>query len=379
MGADWIGLVGRWSQRSRAFCHRSDAIVASLYPNLLAAWQEPKSRALIILSALLAVSVLQTHTHLEWKFSHILFDYHFGLIKRGLVGEVFSWATPHVTIDQFFWVFAALNMVLIGLIAATLMALPRASAILLLVFLCLTPMLLRQVIYDWGRFDIFGLIAIWALALMLIRDVPGRIWVYALAPLTGFAHEVNLVIVCPFACVAILLFEPPSVLGKATALLAVGVSGISTGLLLVAHGHLDVPEALMLEHMAAKTRDPFETPMYILTTSLSENLTERYAFILDKALSAKFAVKLATVVLLFHWLLPDRLKRGRIAIGLALAILGFLPLYVFATDIFRWLGLQANVAFLLIVIAVAHDRIQRLPRSRLYLIGASVLVPVMGI
>ena len=135
----------------------------------------------------------------------------------------------------------------------------------------------------------------------------------------------------------------------------------------------------MLEHMAAKTRDPFETPMYILTTSLSENLTERYAFILDKALSAKFAVKLATVVLLFHWLLPDRLKRGRIAIGLALAILGFLPLYVFATDIFRWLGLQANVAFLLIVIAVAHDRIQRLPRSRLYLIGASVLVPVMGI
>ena len=336
-------------------------------------------RAVLIAAALLAVALLQPRTHLEWKFSHVLFDYEFGFVKRALVGEVFALGGGPVTLDGFFWVFAACYAVLAGVVTAVLVGLPATASPVVLLYLCATPMLLRNVFHDWGRFDVFGLIAVWLIVLMLARDWPGRAWIYALVPLTGFTHEVNLLVVCPFAILAILVFEPGGWRERWRPALALCLTAGATAVVLHLYGRLDVPPEAMVAHMAAKTPDRFETPMYVLTSTLSENLSERADFILNKVVSVKFGFKLAVAALLLCWLVPARLRRGRVALAMIAIVLAFLPLYLVATDTFRWLALQANVAFAFLVLAGDRLAITGLPRDRVYWVAASALVPAMGI
>lgn|GEM_PF-1741494 len=372
-------LMSRLEQRRRRLVLGLDARLAAGYPRFLRLWRRPLVRVLVILTALLAVALLQPRTHLEWKFSHILFDYEFGFVKRGLVGEVFALAGGPVTLDRFFWVFAACYVMLAGMVTAVLAGLPATASPIVLLYLCATPMLLRNVFHDWGRFDVFGLIAVWLIVLMLARNWPGRVWIYALAPLTGFTHEVNLLVVCPFAMLAILMFEPGGWRERWQPALALCLTAGAVALTLHLFGRLDVPAETMVARMAAKTQDPFEVPMYVLTSTLSENLSERAGFILDKVVSFKFGFKLAVVALLLFWLVPERLRRSRVALAMIAIFLAFLPLYLVATDSFRWLALQANAAFAFLVLAVDRLAITRLPRERLYWVAASALVPAMGI
>jgi len=373
-----VRLAGLEARRRR-IVDALDARLAAAYPDFLRLWRQPAQRTLLIAAALLAVAAIQPITHLEWKFSHILFDYEFGFVKRGLVGELFARATDQVTIRQFFWVFAGLYLLLIVVVAAAVTALPPTASPLVLLYLCATPMLLRNVFYDWGRFDVFGMLALWLIALALIRGWPGRILLYAVAPLTAFTHEVNLFLVGPFALLAILVLDPGGRAARLASALALCASAGAVGAVLHLYGHLDVPDDVMIAHMASRTTDRFEQPMYVLTSTLSENLAERASFIANKVLSLKFGFKLAVTVLLLAWLLPTRLRRGPVAWSLLGIALAFVPLYLVATDSFRWLALQANAAFAFLVIAIARDGITRLPRDRLYLVAASVAIPALGI
>ena len=356
-----------------------DAALAARYPAFLRLWRRPAPRTTLILAALVLVIALQPHTHLEWKFSHVLWDYRFGLIKRGLVGEVFARLFDTVSIDRFFWTFGALLLVLAGLMALTVAALPVTASPVVLLYLCATPMLLRNLVYDWGRFDVLGLIAVWLIALALVRDWPGRFWLYALVPLVAFVHEGDLVIVAPFALMAILLFERPAGGRWWLSALALAVTATAGAVVLQLYGRLDVPPETMLAHMASKTADRFEQPIEILTSSLTDNLRERLGFVVDKVVSLKFAAKLAVVLVLFRWLLPSGLRRGPVLLAMLAIAAGFLPLYPLGTDSFRWLALQANAAFALLVVAVARYGITRLPRDRVYLVALSVAVPPLGI
>lgn len=365
--------------RRRRLVARADAAVAAAYPGFLRLWRRPGARTLLIALALTVVAAVQPTTHLEWKFSHVLFDYEFGFIKRGLVGELFARAVDQATIRQFFWTFAGLYLVLIAAVAAALAALPPTASPVLLLYACATPMLLRNVFHDWGRFDVFGLVMLWLIVLALARGWRGRILLYALAPLTAFFHEVNLFIVGPFAMLAILLLDPGGRGERiASALALLASAGIAGGILHL-HGRLEVPVETMIAHMASRTSDPFERPMYVLTTTLSENLAERAEFIVRKLTKWKFLYKLALVLLLFAWLLPARFRRGRFACGLAGIAVAFVPLYMVGTDSYRWLSLQANAAFALVVVAVARERLTRLPRHRIYLVAATVAVPAFGV
>ena len=372
-------LSAGFERRRRRLVLALDGRVAAGYPRFLRLWRRPVVRVLLILAALLLVAVLQPRTHLEWKLSHVLFDYEFGFVKRGLVGELFTLAGGPVTLDRFFWAFAACYLVLIGVVTAVVAGLPRTASPVILLYLCATPMLMRNVFYDWGRFDVFGLIAMWLIVLMLARDWPGRPWLYALAPLTAFAHEVNLLVVCPFALMAILVFEPGGWRGRWRPALALCLTAGATGAVLHLYGRLDVPPETMTAYIATKTPDRFEEPMYVLTTTLSENMAERAAFIFDKVVSFKYGFKFAVVVLLLYWLVPPRLRRSRVALAMLAIALAFLPLYLVATDTFRWLALQAHAAFAFLVLAVARLEIARLPRDRAYWAAASVLVPAMGV
>lgn len=375
LGARLSGL----EERRRRIVDLLDARLAAAYPAFLRLWRQPAKRTALIVAALLAVAAIQPITHLEWKFSHILFDYQFGFIKRGLVGELFARATDQATIRQFFWVFAALYLALIAVVTAAVTALPPTTSPLVLLYLCAAPMLLRNVFYDWGRFDVFGMLAVWLIARALIRGWRGRILLYAAAPLTAFAHEVNLFLVGPFALLAILVLDPGGRTSRLLSALALCATAGITGAALHLYGRLDVPVDTMIVHMASRTADPFEQPMYVLTSTLSENLAERASFIANKVLSLKFGFKLAVVLLLLAWLLPPSLRRGPVAWSLLAIAVAFVPLYLVATDSFRWLALQANAAFAFLVIAIARDGITRLPRDRVYLVAASIAVPALGV
>lgn len=375
LGARLAGL----EERRRRIVDALDARLAAGYPAFLRLWRRPARRAVLIALALLAVAAIQPITHLEWKFSHILFDYEFGFVKRGLVGELFARAVDQVTIRQFFWVFAGLYALLIAVVAAALTALPPAASPLLLLYLCTAPMLLRNLFYDWGRFDVFGMLAVWLIALALIRGWRARILLYAAAPLTAFTHEVNLFLVGPFALLAVLVLDPAGRAARLASALALCASAGAVGAVLHLYGRLDVPADVMIAHMASRTTDRFEQPMYVLTSTLSENLVERASFIAGKVLSLKFGFKLAVTMLLLAWLLPTRLKRGPVAWSLLGIAVAFVPLYLVATDSFRWLALQANAAFAFLVIAIARDGITRLPRDRVWLVAASVAIPALGV
>lgn len=171
------GMLGKLDWRRRQLVALPDVRVAAAYPFAMRLWRRPTLRAAVIAAALLAVLLLQPRTHLEWKYSHVLWDCQFCFIQRELAGELLDRVWGSVSIERFFLVFGAVNVALVAIVAA--------------------------------------------------------------APLTGLFHEVNLVIVCPFVLATILVFEPAGPWRRLASALALCATAVAVAIVL--HWLLPVP------------------------------------------------------------------------------------------------------------------------------------------
>lgn len=152
---------------------------------------------------------------LYYKFSEFVFDYRYGVIRRGLAGEVFRHLLPPpYSLAQFQCVAnllllaAILLFLLIGLVA--LRRHPHPGVACLLLVIAASPLTFKNQIFDQGRQDIFGLIFLEVVMLALLAERPRTALAVATAGILPLSliHEGQLLIFVPAVLVALALARP---------------------------------------------------------------------------------------------------------------------------------------------------------------------------
>lgn len=142
-------------------------------------------RAVHIYFALLAVSVFFLNIRglpSNWNATHWLFTYELGFAKRSLIGEVYSWvvAEPSIVNIGFAYLLAsilvvALLLLLFNRLASIVFAegdTSQLNRLYFLIFFCvvlLSPSFIQQILFDAGRFDVFGWLLLIGAAISIVR------------------------------------------------------------------------------------------------------------------------------------------------------------------------------------------------------------------
>jgi hypothetical protein len=133
------------------------------------------------------------------EYVHRLVTYDNGLIRRALVGEIYSWflsAVPQwvIRIEAFAFVAAALG--LFAMVFRRLFPGRGADTLLIACFLIGSPLLFKNFIGNLGKFDTWGaVVAMLAVLLPLRASTFGIVWALCVALL--FAHHLHATIYIP--------------------------------------------------------------------------------------------------------------------------------------------------------------------------------------
>ena len=333
-------------------------------------------RAALVFIALSSPMLFQSQACCVWKFSHALYDYEFGFVKRGLLGELLNGLFPVLSVPLFKAIFVPLYVALFAVTAGLLQFLPTQTGVLSAILLATSPFMFRNVIYDWGRFDVFGLLMVAILGLAVAANWRPRAILYVIAPSMLLFHEVNAFIMGGFYAAVIWLFETRRLfkLGLFVASLAAW-----TGVILL-FGQLDVPPDVMLDYMRSKTLDRFSDTTYILTSTIGSTVVSTIPEVIERTQSENFLYKLF-VLCTFLVTIVSAIGPSRELIGGILLVAGScLPLYVLGFDVFRWLALQGLLCFLFVLLFVQQRNLEMDPRRLALIIWpAAILLPVFGI
>ena len=186
-------------------------------------------RRMIVLkiAILIALFVYKTQHYQYMAYQHLLVDYHFGFIKRALIGAAWSLVFPKVPI----WAVYVTGGLVLGVALSLFVAVFRRlygfneRHLPLFVFTAGSPMVFGNYIQTIGYFDIYGCVA--ALVLLLI---PARSFAYVIAAaLLSMAliviHHIQTLMFVPTLIAIVIaryyLVRPRSMLQMASGALAV--------------------------------------------------------------------------------------------------------------------------------------------------------------
>lgn len=164
------------------------------------------------------------------EYSHRLVSYRYGFIRRGLVGEVYSWFLDRVPV----WLVnveglvAVAVAVVIGIVLFRRVVQARPmERMALACFVFGSPFLFKNLVGNNTKFDVFGAIVLMAVALL-----PLRLWTYAVAgglsALLLMIHHINATLFVP-AIYGVLLIRAVAArrpLGPDLAVMAVSLAGL---------------------------------------------------------------------------------------------------------------------------------------------------------
>lgn len=208
-------------------------------------------RRMIVLkiAILVALFVYKTQHYQYMAYQHLLVDYHFGFIKRALVGAAWSLVFPKVPIWAVYVTGGLVWAVTLALFVLVFRKLYGFSErhLPLFVFTACSPMLFGNYIQTIGYFDIYGCVA--ALVLLLI---PARSFVYVvvaalLAMLLILIHHIQTLMFVPTLAAIVIaryyLAQPRSPLQMAFGALAlVCVAALFLGVQFVATAPVPMDE-----------------------------------------------------------------------------------------------------------------------------------------
>ncbi|QCI64292.1 hypothetical protein [Phreatobacter stygius] len=251
---------------------------------------------MIVLINLLAFAVVVAHRCVtplpDSEYVHRLVTYEQGLIRRGLIGEIYSWFTHLVSpwavrIEGFLAI--AVAGTLFAAIFVRTYRLKFPEALVLGCFLFGSPLLFKNFVGNLGKFDVLG-----AIVAMLAVLLPLTRWTYvaigALSALLLFIHHVHATIYIP-TIYGILLVRA---LGRHGRFRPVDLAMIAGSLALLAglFGYL-------LACTAAKI--PAETFLDSLRDRAMQPVPDRQAFMWYSSIDEEIRISLG--------MFPEHLKR----------------------------------------------------------------------
>jgi hypothetical protein len=154
-------------------------------------FNNPEYFLLLLFGLLYYIFVLyDNHTSLNFNYQYYLYDYNYGFIKRGLIGSLLNFLPISIS-EHVFVSIATLLIIILGIFLVSIIDYinfkNKFYGYFLVCFLIICPALLKNLWYDIGRLDIFGI----SYSLLFLYPFKKKILniILILSPLTLFIHE----------------------------------------------------------------------------------------------------------------------------------------------------------------------------------------------
>jgi hypothetical protein len=331
-------------------------------------WRLPenpwRSMLAVNIAVLIGVFVHKIMLQPYVPYIHLLVDYHFGFIKRALIGAVVSLFTAKIPV----WlVFAIAGTVWLATLGLFLELFRRTFGfdekhLPLFIFMAGSPFFLKNFMHSLGHFDIYGCAA--AICLLL---VPARSILYVLlATLLSIAlvliHHIHLLMYVPTIGL-IVIVRYYLVAGANRTNIAVGsFATLGLGALFVAAqflGTMPLPEAEFVNYLQSRMADPSRTNLlsfsYIWYQPLSKEIADTWARMPSNLLGVPvFALLIWLHTPLWRYYadtvraLAQAWHRYLVVVGLVGVSLGYLVMFAIVFDYSRWISNWAVCMFLIL-------------------------------
>jgi hypothetical protein len=307
-------------------------------------------------------------------YIHLLVDYHFGFVKRALIGAIVSLFTEKVPVWLVF-VLAGAVWVLTALLFVKLFRRTFGfddAHMPLFVFTAGSPFFLKNFMHTLGHFDIYG--CLFAIILLLIpaQSIGFVLLAAFFSIILILIHHIHLLMYVPTIAVIVLLRHYLSA-GIERANLAAGtISLLALGALFVAlqfWGTMPIPEAEFVAYLKTRMADPARTDLlnfsYIWYQPLAKEISDTWARMPSNILGVPvFALLIWLHSPLWRYFVDlirslDRDFHRRVVVASIVAVsAAYLIMFAIVFDYSRWISNWAVCLFLIL------HAVKTLPSSR---------------
>jgi hypothetical protein len=297
-------------------------------------------------------------------YIQLLVDYHFGFIKRALIGEIVSLFIAKVPV----WLVFALGGAVWLATLALFVELFRKTFgfdekhLPLFVFMAGSPFFLKNFLHTLGHFDIYGCALAICLLLIPARSVLFVLLAALFSAVLVLIHHIHLLMYVP-TIFAIVMIRHYLVEGASRLNVAVGIAAtLLLGALFVAAqflGTMPVPEAEFVHYLQGRMADPSRNDLlsfsYIWYQPLSKEIHDTW----ERMPSNLLGVPVFALLIWLHtplWryfarairALAHEWHRRLVVVALAGVTLGYLIMFAIVFDYSRWISNWAVCMFLIL-------------------------------
>jgi len=328
-------------------------------------WQNPW-RWMLAVNVAVAIGVFLHKIALPpyVPYIHLLVDYHFGFIKRALIGALVSLFAAKVPVWLVFALAGVTWLITLGLFIQLFRRTFgfEQKHLPLFVFIAGSPFFLKNFMHTLGHFDIYG--CLFAIILLL---VPARsIFFVMLAGASSIVliliHHIHLLMYVP-TIIVIVVIRYYLAAGITRANIAVGIAAVlALGALFFAAqfwGTMPIPEAEFVRYLQGRMADPSQTRLlsfsYIWYQPLSKEISDTWAWLPHNILGLPvFALLIWLHTPVWRYFassiraLNDEWHRHIVIAALTGVSLGYLIMFAIVFDYSRWVSNWAVCMFLLL-------------------------------
>jgi len=306
-------------------------------------------------------------------YIHLLVDYHFGFIKRALIGAVVALFTTKVPVWLVFALAGVTWLITLGLFVRLFQRTFGFDEkhLPLLVFIAGSPFFFKNFMHTLGHFDIYGCLFAILLLLVQARSIIFVLLAALFAVVLVLIHHIHFLMYVP-TIIVIVVIRHYLVVGPTRQNVAIGGIAVLTlgALFVVAQflGTMPVPEAEFAGYLRGRMADPSQANLlsfsYIWYQPLSKEISDTWARMPHNVLGVPvFALLIWLHAPVWRYLMASVRALGndwhrRIVIaGIIGVTLGYLIMFAIVFDYSRWVSNWAVCMFLLLhAVKTLHGR-----------------------
>ncbi len=331
----------------------------------MSVWQNPW-RLMLAVNVAVVIGVFMHKIALPpyVPYIHLLVDYHFGFIKRALIGAIVSLFTATVPVWLVFALAGVTWLITLGLFVRLFRRTFGFDEkhLPLFVFIAGSPFFLKNFMHTLGHFDIYGCLFAIILLLVPARSIFFVLLVALFSIVLILIHHIHLLMYVP-SIIVIAVIRHYLVAGVTRANVATGIVAVlAVGALFVAAqflGTMPIPESDFVRHLQSRMADPAQANLlsfsYIWYQPLSKEISDTWAWLPHNILGIP-------VFALLIWLhtpvwrtfsasvraLNDEWHKRIVIAALIGVSLGYLIMFAIVFDYSRWVSNWAVCMFLLL-------------------------------
>jgi hypothetical protein len=328
-------------------------------------WKNPWRVMLAVNAALIAGVFIYKITLPPYvPYIHLLVDYHFGFVKRALIGAIVSLFTQRVPV----WLVFALGGAVWVLTALLFVKMFRRTFgfddahMPLFVFTAGSPFFLKNFMYSLGHFDIYGCLVATILLLVPAQSIGFVLLAALFSIVLILVHHIHILMYVPTIAVIVVLRHYLPV-GMSRTNLAVGVIvTLILGALFIELqfcGTMPLPQADFVAYLKTRMADPARTDLlvfsYIWYQPLAQEISDTWARMPSNLLRVP-------VYALLIWLhsplwryfadsvraLADDCHRRIVVAGIVGVTAAYLIIFAIVFDYARWISNWTVCLFLIL-------------------------------